>query len=166
MADIVKRRTDRGDGNQSAQLEPLRTVFATLPALFGDNPLREFERVLRLEQDLAFVPRFDVKETKDAYILRADLPGIPEENVEISVVGNRLTVSGQREREADQQGDAYLASERCYGAFARSFILPDAADAGNIKAEMKDGVLTITLPKRPEAQPRKITLGKQQGAQS
>lgn len=106
----------------------------------------------------AFTPRFDVKETGTSYLFKADLPGVKESDVDISLDGNRLTVSGKREVEEKQEGDSFFLSERSYGTFARSFALPENADVQNVTAQLKDGVLTISLAKRAEAQPRKITL--------
>jgi HSP20 family protein len=118
----------------------------------GDNSL--------LSRGGEFVPRFDVKETKNHYELRADLPGVKEEDVDVSVNGNLLTVSGKREDEHREEGEQYYSVERSHGSFSRSFSMPDGIDSGSITAELKAGVLTVQIPKRPEAQPRKITLGK------
>jgi HSP20 family protein len=109
-----------------------------------------------------FAPRFDVKEVKDAYIIKADLPGVKQDAVEVSVNGSLLTVSGRREEEQRNEGEQYFTFERSYGSFSRSFALPDTADAQNVTADLKDGELVIRVPKRPEAQPKKISIG--QGA--
>jgi HSP20 family protein len=107
-----------------------------------------------------FSARFDVKETRDAYVLRADLPGVKEDAVEVSLNGNLLTISGKREVEHREEGDQFYALERSHGTFTRSFALPDNVDAEAIAAELKNGVLTVQIPKKPEAQPRKIAIGK------
>ena len=70
-----------------------------------------------------------MKETKDAYVFRADLPGVKDEDLEISLTGNRLTVSGHREQEKREQSETYYATERAYGSFSRTFTLPDGTDA-------------------------------------
>ena len=106
-----------------------------------------------------FTPRFDVKETKDAYVIKADLPGVKQDGVEVSVNGSLLTVSGKREDEQRAEGEQYFTYERSYGSFSRSFSLPDTADPQNVTADLKDGVLVVQVPKRPEAQPKKITIG-------
>jgi HSP20 family protein len=106
-----------------------------------------------------FAPTFEVKETKDAYVFKADLPGIPEKDVEVHMTGNVLTISGERRQENVQEGERYFAIERGYGQFTRAFSLPDGTDADNVSAEMKDGVLTVRVPKRPEVQAKKITIG-------
>jgi HSP20 family protein len=107
-----------------------------------------------------FDARFDVKETKEGFLFKADLPGLREEDVEISLTGNRLTVSGKREVEAAQEGETHFMRERTSGAFRRTFTLPETADADKITASMKDGVLTLALPKRSESQPRRVPIGK------
>jgi HSP20 family protein len=106
----------------------------------------------------AFAPAFEVKETKDAFVFKADLPGVEEQNLDVSITGNRITVSGKREAERTEEGDAWYTTERSYGAFTRSFTLPDTADVDHADAELKHGVLTIVVPKRPEAKPRRLSL--------
>jgi HSP20 family protein len=105
------------------------------------------------------VPRFDVKETGDAYLFTADLPGVKESDLDISLAGNILTVSGKREEEHRDEGEQYHATERSHGQFTRSFSLPDTADTGHVQASLKDGVLHLHVPKKPEVQPRKIPIG-------
>jgi len=111
-----------------------------------------------------FVPRFDIKETKNNYVLKADLPGVRDEDVQVSLNGNLLAVSGKREEEHRDEGEQYYAVERSYGTFSRSFALPDGIDGDNISADLKGGVLTIQIPKRPEAQPKKISLSKSESS--
>ena len=107
-----------------------------------------------------FLPRFDLKETKEAYVITADLPGVKDENVEVSVTGNRLTISGTREEERRDEGETYFAMERDFGTFAHSFTLPEGVDPERVKADLKSGVLTVQVPKKPEAQPKRVTIGK------
>jgi HSP20 family protein len=111
----------------------------------------------------SFIPSFDVKETKDSYVFRADLPGVKEEDLDISLTGRELRISGHRQAEQHDEGDRFYASECSYGSFVRAFTLPDGTDAENVKAEMKNGILTLTVPKKPEVQPRRISLGKGDG---
>ena len=113
-----------------------------------------------------FAPSFDVKETKEGYVFRADLPGVREDDLEISLTGNRLAISGHREQEKREQGETYYASERSYGAFSRAFTLPEGTDAESVKAELKDGVLQVIVPKKPEVQPRKITIAKEEAGKA
>lgn len=122
------------------------------------DPFREMAPLAFETSKLQFMPDFDVKETPTAYVFKADLPGIKEKDVEISLVGTRLTVSGKREEEKKEETATYYACERSYGSFTRSFTLPEGCDAEHVVAEMKEGVLTLTLPKKPEVQPKKIPI--------
>jgi HSP20 family protein len=115
-------------------------------------------------REAAFVPSFEVKETKDAYLFRADLPGVREEDLEISLTGNRLTVSGKREEEKREEDERYYAYERSYGSFSRAFTLPEGGDVDHANAELSNGVLTVSIPKKPEVQPRRIDVKKSQPA--
>jgi len=123
------------------------------------DPFRELETAAGGDYGL-FAPSFDVKENKEGYVFRADLPGVKEEDLEIALTGNHLTISGKREQEKHEQGDTYYASERSYGSFSRAFTLPDGTDVENVKAELKNGVLQLVVPKKPEVQPRKIAITK------
>jgi HSP20 family protein len=155
MANII-RRNDRRNSNPdlAPMLSPAWDPFQIMRELSGWDPLRDLGQNL----SRAFVPSFDVKETRDAYIFTADLPGVREEDLEINVTGNQLTVSGRREQEQEQEGEQYHAFERTYGAFMRTFSLPEGADPESVQAEFKDGVLRIVVGKRPEVQPRRISV--------
>jgi HSP20 family protein len=106
-----------------------------------------------------FAPSFDVRESKETYVFRADLPGVPEKNVEIHMTGNILTIAGERKQDDGQEGERTFALERGHGRFSRAFSLPDGTDGEHVTAELKDGVLTVRVPKRPEVQARRINIG-------
>jgi HSP20 family protein len=108
----------------------------------------------------AFTPAFEVKDTPDAYVLKADLPGVTDADLEISVHNNTLTVAGSRQSEERKDGETYSLHERQFGAFTRSFSLPELADGENIAAKLEAGVLTLTIAKKAEAKPRRIALAK------
>lgn len=108
----------------------------------------------------AFSPAFEVKETSEAFLVRADVPGVAEADLDIAVHNNVLTVSGSRAAEDRKEGDSYALHERQYGAFSRSFSLPDTADGERVEARLDSGVLTLTIWKKAEAKPRKIALQK------
>jgi HSP20 family protein len=114
-------------------------------------------------QQYGFVPQFDVKETGDSYVFKADLPGVEEKDLQITLTGNRLSVSGQRAAEERREGETWYTYERVSGSFQRTFTLPEDIDGEHIRADIESGVLTLVLPKRPEAQPKKITV-RAQGA--
>ncbi len=135
------------------------------PARFGTwdpfQMMREFlraEPMFQFRAEDAFNPRFDVKETEEGYVFQADLPGVKEPDVKVAVEGNRLTISGKREEERKKENDTYYSYERSFGSFMRAFTLPETADAGKAQAELKDGVLTLKLPKKPEIQAKQISI--------
>ncbi len=120
------------------------------------DPFREM--VPTATRELQYVPQFDVRETKDGYVFKADLPGIDEKDLEVSVSGNRLSVSGKREAEKADESDTWYSYERSYGSFCRSFTLPEDVDQNACNADLKNGVLTLVLGKKPEKQPKKISI--------
>jgi HSP20 family protein len=91
-------------------------------------------------------------------VFKADLPGVKKEELEITTTGNRLQISGKRETERETKNDTVYAYERQSGSFTRSFTLPDGADVEHAKSELKDGVLSLVIPKKPGAQAKKIAI--------
>jgi HSP20 family protein len=110
-----------------------------------------------------FSPRFEMTENEDGFELRADLPGVKEEDIEISLHGDILTISGHREQEHTETRGQIHASERSFGSFSRSFTLPAGADREQIEAEIENGVLYLTLAKRRELQAKRIAVSKRVG---
>lgn len=131
--------------------EPARLMRSML----GWDPFREMAALIP-EDRTAFLPAFEVKENKDGYVFKADLPGVKEGDLEVTVTGNRLNISGKREAEREEKGETFYTYERQYGSFTRAFTLPEGADMNGVRAELKEGVLTIALPKLPELQPKKV----------
>ena len=154
MANLIRKN----EGTQPERLPREWEPFRLMRELVGWDPFAEMMPAYGQELT-GFVPRFEVKETKDAYLFKADLPGIDEKDLEITLTGNRLTVGGKREAEERKENETWYAYERSYGTFSRSFTLPDGADVEHAVADLKSGVLAITVPKKPEHQPRKISLG-------
>ena len=107
-----------------------------------------------------FAPAFEVKETNDQFVVRADLPGVEEKDLDVSLHNGVLSITGSRNGEQRQEGEAYYLYERQFGSFTRSFSLPDTADGEKVAAKLDAGVLTVTIGKRAEAKPRKISLSK------
>jgi HSP20 family protein len=101
--------------------------------------------------EATFSPAFEVKETKDSFLFKADLPGLKEPDIEIKLTGDRLTISGKREAEREDKDDTFYTYERSYGTFMRSFTLPDGIDSDHVMAELKDGVLHVVVPKKAAA---------------
>jgi HSP20 family protein len=106
----------------------------------------------------AFAPAFEVKETTDAFVLRADVPGVDEKDLDIGIHAGVLTVAGARSSEERKDGESFAVYERQFGSFSRSFALPDVADAERVEAKLENGVLTLTIGKKAEAKPRKIAI--------
>jgi HSP20 family protein len=131
--------------------------FRMMRDMMGWDPFRELAPLADNRQ-FGFMPDFDVKETPQAYVFKADLPGMKEKDVEVSLVGSRITITGKREEEKREEKDTYFMCERSYGAFTRSFTLPEGTDGEHVAAELKDGVLAVTLPKKPEVQAKKIAI--------
>jgi HSP20 family protein len=157
MANIVRR----DDRDMSRQRSPEVTgwdPFRVMDALLRWDPFRASEGWLARGGE--FMPSFDLKETSDAYVVKADLPGIKEENLEVHVSGNMLTIAGNRDEEHREENDRYYATERSYGRFTRTFSLPEGVDIDRVQANLDSGVLTVSVPKRPEVQPKKISIGK------
>jgi HSP20 family protein len=156
MANLVKR--ENREVARSASPEHRLDPFRMMDALLRWDPFRgDWGGV---DQSLQFVPRFDVKETQAAYVINADLPGVKEDELDVSLNGNLLTISGTREDEHREEGESYYAMERSHGSFARSFTMPDGVDAESVTADLKHGVLTVRIPKKPEVQPKRIAIGK------
>ena len=106
-----------------------------------------------------WAPPVDVFETgQHELVLKAELPGVKKEDIDLKVENNILTIRGDRKREVETKEDGYHRIERSYGSFARSFTLPSTVNAEGVKADYKDGVLTVTLPAREEAKPRQVQI--------
>jgi HSP20 family protein len=136
------------------------------PARYARDPFQVARELLAWDpfsgarQTSAYVPAFEVKETNEAFVLKADVPGVAESDLDIAVHNSILTVSGTRHAEERKEGDSFALYERQYGSFSRSFSLPDTADGERIEAKLDNGVLTLTIWKKAEAKPRKIALKK------
>jgi len=105
-----------------------------------------------------FTPPADIEETPDAYVVTADLPGMTQKEISITLADHVLTVHGERKSEKKDGKGTRQRVERFSGMFSRSFILPSSVNPDGVKAAYKDGVLTVTLPKWEEAKPRQITV--------
>ncbi|HVB28474.1 MAG TPA: Hsp20/alpha crystallin family protein [Terriglobia bacterium] len=139
---------------------PFRDSIATqdrMNRLFNETPggfLGEEEGVSTGN----WIPPVDIYETDHDIVLKAELPGVDSKDVEASMHDGKLYLKGERKYESDVKEESYLHVERAYGGFARTFTLPASVDAEKVKAEFKDGILTLTMPKREEAKPRKIKI--------
>jgi HSP20 family protein len=103
-----------------------------------------------------WVPAVDVSETEGEFHIKAEIPDVKKEDVKVTLEDGVLTIQGQRKQEKEDKGTKYHRVERTYGSFVRSFTLPDLVDEEKVKAEFKDGVLTLQLPKSEKAKPKAI----------
>jgi HSP20 family protein len=139
--------------------EPFRDLMATQ---------RDFDRLFREafspifgEGELStrtWAPPVDIYENGDNLVLKAELPGVDPRDVEIRVEDSTLYLKGERKFEKEVKEESYHRVERSYGTFTRSFSLPNSIDSDKVSAEYKDGVLTLTMPKREEAKPKTIKI--------
>jgi HSP20 family protein len=149
MPNLMTRST------QTPTHTPVFEPFRMMRDLIRWDPLRDANWPL-MDTSNTFMPNFEVKESPSAYIFKADLPGIKEEDLDIQLLNNRLTVSGKRETETKEDNETYHLFERSYGSFSRTFTLPEEISLDKVDAHLVHGVLTLTVLKNPEAQPRKI----------
>jgi len=105
-----------------------------------------------------WVPAMDLVEEGERYVLRADLPGVREQDVKVELEDNVLTVSGERRSEHEQRGDGYYRVERSSGGFSRSLVLPDGVDPEQIRAHIENGVLEVSVPKPAERRPHRVAI--------
>lgn len=105
-----------------------------------------------------WMPRVDIRENADAFLIQADVPGVEPGDIEIDMDKGMLSIRGERQFDDLAEGESLSRTERTRGSFYRRFSLPDAADAAGISAEGKHGVLTIRIPKKPETKPRRINV--------
>ncbi|HTL14038.1 MAG TPA: Hsp20/alpha crystallin family protein [Thermomonas sp.] len=106
-----------------------------------------------------WIPRVDIREDANRFVILADLPGIEPEQVEILMDKGILSIKGERKPDGDGDGERFSRIERRHGTFHRRFALPDSADPDGITASGRNGVLEISIPKRPETTPRRIKVG-------
>ncbi|MGM0554553.1 MAG: Hsp20/alpha crystallin family protein [Pseudomonadota bacterium] len=103
-------------------------------------------------------PAVDIREESDAYVVEADVPGVDPKDIELHMENGVLTLRGERKHESEEEKEGYKRVERMRGTFFRRFSLPDTADADNISARSKNGVLEVRIPKQARVQPRRIEI--------
>lgn len=147
-------------GMQAWPLESLRReidhLFNDFGGLFSRSPLRRplfaMEPLWQPERWTAATPAVDMTESDKAYEINAELPGMDEKDIEVKVVNGDLMIKGEKQEEKEEKQKDYYLHERRFGSFERRFQVPQGADTDKIEASFKKGVLTVTLPKKPEAQ--------------
>jgi HSP20 family protein len=135
----------------------LEDVSNRLNRIFGRVPARsEPDNEMLAVADWA--PSVDISETDNAYVIKGEIPGVKKEDVKVTVEDGMLTIQGERKQEKEEKGKKFHRVECCYGSFVRSFRMPDDADESKVKAEFKDGMLNVTLPKSAKAKSRAINV--------
>jgi HSP20 family protein len=138
--------------DQSRVLTPLQEQVIRL---FEDNATRERSG----HADLAtWAPPVDIYETENELVIKADLPDLEEKDIDVRVENNSLTIRGERKFEKDVNEDNYLRVERAYGPFTRSFSLPNTVNSESVRAEYRNGVLSLHMAKREESKPKQIKI--------
>ena len=123
--------------------------------LFEDN----FTRERSGHADLAtWAPAVDIYETENELVVKADLPDLQDKDIDVRITNNTLTIRGERKFEKDVKEENFLRIERTYGAFMRSFSLPNTVSSENIRADYRNGVLTLHMAKREESKPKQIKI--------
>ena len=142
--------------NQTQAQDPLKMVFDRLVegSLFQNGATDESSVVTS-----QWVPRVDIKEEANRFVLYADIPGVDPQEIEVQMDKGMLTIKGERRVEGSFDTESFSRIERRHGSFHRRFALPDSADPEGIAASGHNGVLQITIPKRPETTPRRIQVG-------
>lgn len=139
--------------------EPRGQQMRSLFDDFFDVMVRpEWQRRRRWEEGGVWSPAVDLIDQKDKFLARVELPGVDKKDVKISLSDNNLTIQGEIERDKDIKKDEYYCCERVYGKFSRTITLPTVVDKEQIKASYKNGILEISLPKKPEEKPKEITI--------
>jgi HSP20 family protein len=158
----VKQEKPSAASSVPQMLHPFESLRQEIDRLFDDfgrGFWRPFGRSLFAgeppswrELSLTAMPAVDVVESDKAYELTAELPGMDEKNIEVKVVNGNLTIKGEKQEEKEEKKKDYYLHERNFGSFERSFGIPEGVDADKIEASFKKGVLTVTLPKKADAQ--------------
>ena len=142
--------------------DPVRELVAMQDRLnrFFDDYGRRSEDDVMTRGD--WMPAVDIFQTDaNEVVLKAELPGLKREDIDVKVENNTLTIKGERRQDSEVKKEHFHRVERCYGAFSRSFSLPNTIDTGKVRADYRDGVLTVSLPLREESKPRQIQVAVQ-----
>jgi len=115
-------------------------------------------------EQMNWAPAIDVFEKGDKLVVKAEVPGMKEEDIHVSVEDNTLNIRSEKKTESEVKNEDYYRCERSYGSFFRSVALPSTVDASKIEADYEDGVLEVTMPKKPEVKPKKVAVKKKEKA--
>lgn len=144
----------------------MKDVLSLIPRTGSLQNARDFfdrffeDEFLPLRGEKSWAPAFDISENEKGYIVSAELPGIDEKDLEITIAGGMLSVKGEKKQESEEKGETYHRIERTYGSFHRSFRIPDAVQADKVDATYKDGILKLVIPKAQGSAVKKIQIKK------
>lgn len=151
----MTRMTRQSLWNQTAGNDPMRQLLTRLFDAAEVSPGHDDSSVVTSQ----WMPLVDIKEEADRFVLLADIPGVDPQDIDVQMDKGLLTIKGERTLEGKTESERFSRTERVHGVFHRRFALPDSADAERITASGRNGVLQITIPKKPETTPRKIQVG-------
>jgi len=143
---LIRWEPAREIGTIQNEMNRLFNTFFDTPSVAGSGALRRW------------IPAMDLVETENDYVLKADLPGLSDDDVKIEVEDNVLTISGERKSEREERKDGYYRIERSSGSFRRSLTLPEGVDPESVKATFERGVLEVHVPKPEQPKPRKVEI--------
>ncbi len=144
----------------------MKDVLSLIPRTASLQNARDFfdrffeDEFLPLRGEKSWAPAFDISENEKGYMVSAELPGIDEKDLEITIAGGMLSVKGEKKQETEEKGETYHRIERTYGSFHRSFRIPDAVQEDKVDATYKDGILKLVIPKAQGSAVKKITIKK------
>ncbi|MFM1815543.1 MAG: hypothetical protein RLZ98_2238 [Pseudomonadota bacterium] len=153
MAQEIKK-SETGATPVQRYVDPFLAMRVEMDRVFDsflDRGSVRFPALARVQDSDALVPNIDVRETETEFVVEAELPGMDEKDVSVTLNNGILTLKGEKKSEREEKKDDYHLTERSYGSFQRSFKIEDTIDADKVKAAFEKGVLKVTLPKRPEA---------------
>ena len=144
----------------------MKDVMNLIPRTGSLQSARDFfdrffeDEFLPMRGEKSWAPAFDISENEKGYTVRAELPGIDEKDLEVTISDGMLSVKGEKKQETEEKGETYHRIERSYGSFHRSFRIPDAVEADKVDATYKDGILKLDIPKATGSKVKKITIKK------
>jgi len=137
------------------EMERAMSEMASHPLLAWRRPLAWWHAP---SEEMAWTPAVEIYEKGDKFVVRAEIPAMKKEELDISVVGDTLTIKGERKAKSEAKDEDYYRCELCYGKFSRYVALPSAVQADKVEATYENGILEITVPKAEEAKPKKIEI--------
>ena len=156
-SDLLSEPGPGKEANMPFELEPWRPFREAVSLRDAMDRLFEESVVTPVKSGIA-MPKIDIKEKKDSVVVKAEIPGVAEEDIEVEITDNVMTISGERKEEKEEEKEGYSYRESHTGSFARSFTLPSEVAADKAEADMKNGVLTVSIPKVEAKKPKRVQI--------